>query len=70
MHRTIREKEDAMLVCQRNLDAQTHRANCLESKYNLMMDRMKEALKEDERQITALQEQIAIFSNDSYRLIL
>ena len=70
MHRKLHEQGEQLLEKQKQIDEKTHLAGCLQSKYDIMVERMNAALKEDERQILMLHEQIKIFSNDSYRLIL
>ena len=66
----LKKKDESLLQTQKKLDTEIHRGDCLQTKYDTTVERMKEALKEDERKIILLSEQIAIFSNDSFRLIL
>ena len=66
----LKKNGEKLLEMQKKLDSESHRANCLQTKYDTTVERFKEALKEDERKILLLSEQIAIFSNDSFRLIL
>ena len=66
----LKKKDELLLQTQKLLDTEIHRGDCLQTKYDTTVERMKEALKEDERKIILLSEQIAIFSNDSFRLIL
>eukprot|EP00943_MAST-04B_sp_MAST-4B-sp1_P000097 g97.t1 len=66
----LKKKDELLLQTKKSLDKETHRGNCLQSKYDTTVERFKEALKEDERKIILLSEQLAIFSNDSFRLIL
>ena len=70
MHRKLHDQGEELLEKQKQIDEKTHLADCLQSEYDIMVERMNAALKEDERQILMLHEQIKIFSNDSYRLIL
>ena len=66
----LKKKDESLLQTQKKLDTEIHRGDCLQTKYDTTVERMKEALKEDERKIILLSEQITIFSNDSFRLIL